>query len=416
MPEGPAPSAGPPGQPLPHDPFAPARLGPLTLRNRVVKAATFEGRTPQGLVSDELVAFHREMAAGGVALTTVAYCAVAPEGRTERRQIHMRPEALPGLRRLAAAVHAEGAAVSAQIGHAGPVADARSNRAEAVAASRQRSPLTGLATRAATEADLARIVTGHGDAAELAAEAGFDAVELHFGHGYFVSSFLSPRSNRRRDEWGGCLDNRARLARLVARTVRERVGRRIAVTAKLNMEDGVRGGFQVEESLHVARMLQDDGHLDALELTAGSSLANPMYLFHGDAPVREFAGAFPQPARLGIRLFGRLFLHTYPYQDCYLLPQARRFRAALDMPLILLGGITGNATLDRALREGFEFAAMGRALLMEPGLVARMREAREPSHQAEQTGEEVRSACVHCNKCMPTIYSRSRCVLVDPIA
>ncbi|MDJ1137137.1 NADH:flavin oxidoreductase [Streptomyces iconiensis] len=409
-------SAPPPGRPAPRDAFAPARLGPLTLRNRIVKAATFEGRTPEALVSDELVAFHREVAAGGVALTTVAYCAVAPEGRTERRQIHMRPEALPGLRRLAAAVHEEGAAASAQIGHAGPVADARSNRAEAVAASRRRSPLTGLAARAATEADIARIVTGHADAAEMAAEAGFDAVECHFGHGYFVSSFLSPKSNRRQDEWGGTLENRARLARLVARTVRERVGRRIAVTAKLNMEDGVRGGFSVEESVRVARMLQDDGHLDALELTAGSSLANPMYLFHGDAPVREFATAFPQPLRLGIRVFGRLFLRTYPYEDCYLLPQARRFRAALDMPLILLGGITGNAALGTAMDEGFEFAAMGRALLMEPALVSRMRDAQLASHQAESPGAEARSACIHCNKCMPTIYSRSRCVVVDPIA
>ena len=111
-----------------NDPLAPARLGPIQLRNRVIKAATYEGMCRDSLVTDELIAFHREVAAGGVGMTTVAYCAVAPEGRTERHQLYWRPEALPGLRRLTDAVHAEGAAVSAQIGHAGPVADAKSNR------------------------------------------------------------------------------------------------------------------------------------------------------------------------------------------------------------------------------------------------------------------------------------------------
>ncbi|NLU70445.1 NADH:flavin oxidoreductase [Streptomyces sp. HNM0574] len=393
--------------PAPPDPFAPARLGPLTLRNRLLKAATFEGRTPEGLVTDELVAFHRDIAAGGAALTTVAYCAVAPEGRTERRQIVMRPEAAPGLRELARAVHGEGAAVAAQLGHAGPVADARSNRAQALSASRRLSPLSGRFARAATEDDLARVVRGHADAAELAAECGFDAVELHFGHTYLIGSFLSPRLNRRRDGWGGSLPARARLAREVAGAVRERVGDRIAVTAKLNMTDRVRGGLTPEDALRAARLLERDGHLDALELTAGSSLQNPMYLFHGPPPVAEFARAMPQPLRLGVRLFGRAFLRHYPYEDCYLLPLARRFRAALGMPLVLLGGVTGNESVARAMGEGFDFAAMGRALLMEPGLVRRM------ERQAREGGPAARSACVHGNACMPTIYTRTHCPLAD---
>ncbi|MGI8331512.1 NADH:flavin oxidoreductase [Actinomadura scrupuli] len=382
--------------------FEPARLGPVELRNRVIKSATFEGRTPKGLVTDDLIAFHRGIAAGGTAMTTVAYCAVAPEGRTERRQIHMRPEAIPGLRRLTDAVHAEGAAASAQLGHAGPVADARSNRLPTLAPSRRWSPLTGRFMRAAGEDDIERITEAHAQAAAIAADSGFDAVELHFGHNYLISSFLSPRLNRRRDRWGGDLENRARFARQVARATRERVGDRIAVTAKLNMEDGVRGGLGIEESLEVARMLERDGHLDALELTAGSSLANPMYLFRGDAPVREFAAVFPQPLRAGIRLAGGRFLRSYPYRPAYLLPEARRFREAVTMPLILLGGITDRAGMDLAMAEGFQFVAMGRALLMEPDLVNRI------------AGDaDTRSRCVHCNKCMPTIYRGTRCVLVE---
>src|ERR1700722_3283028 len=108
--------------------FAPAPLGPLTLRNRIIKAATFEGVTPGGRVSDELIEFHRRVAAGGAAMTTVAYLAVSPEGRTDRHCLVLDQATQPGLRRLTEAVHAEGAAVAAQVGHAGPVANARSNR------------------------------------------------------------------------------------------------------------------------------------------------------------------------------------------------------------------------------------------------------------------------------------------------
>ncbi|MBF6213264.1 NADH:flavin oxidoreductase [Nocardia puris] len=381
------------------DIFTPTRLGPITLRNRVIKAATFEGRTPGALVTEELIRFHREVAAGGVGMTTVAYCAVAPGGRTDRKQIWMRPDAIPGLRALTDAVHAEGAAASAQLGHAGPVANAASNRAPALSPSRMFSPLSMRAMHVPTETEIGELVQAHARAALLAEEAGFDAVEIHFGHNYLASAFLSPLLNRRKDRYGGSPENRARFAREIARAVREAVGGRLAVLAKLNMEDGVRGGLTVPESLRVAAWLEADGSLDALELTAGSSLLNPMLLFHGDAPRREFGAVLPGPARWGFRLVGRGFLREYPYHDAYLLERARQFRRELSMPLVLLGGITDLDTMDLARAEGFEFVAMGRALLREPGLLHRIR--------ADAT---TRSACTHCNRCMPTIYTGTRCV------
>jgi 2,4-dienoyl-CoA reductase-like NADH-dependent reductase (Old Yellow Enzyme family) len=381
------------------DPFAPATLGPVHLRNRVIKAATFEGMTRNGLVSDDLIEFHRTVAAGGVGMTTVAYLAVSPEGRTDRHQIHWRDEALPGLRRLTDAVHAEGAAVSAQIGHAGPVADSRSNRLPALSPHRMFSPLSLQFSRRATAGDLDRIVQAHADAARMAIEAGFDAVEIHLGHNYLASSFLSPRLNRRRDEYGGSLENRARFARAVARAVREAVGDGLAIIAKLNMDDGVRRGLRLDEATQVARWLEQDGSLDALELTAGSSLLNPMYLFKGPAPLREFAAAMREPVRTGIRVFGRTRLHSYPYRDGYLLEDARRVRAAIDLPMILLGGVTNRAVMDEAMTAGFQFVAMARALLREPDLVNRLRA--DPA---------ATSLCIHCNRCMPTIYTGTRCV------
>jgi 2,4-dienoyl-CoA reductase-like NADH-dependent reductase (Old Yellow Enzyme family) len=369
------------------------------LRNRVIKAATFEGMTRGGLVSEELIEFHRAVAAGGVGMTTVAYLAVCPEGRTDRHQIHWRDEAVPGLRRLTAAIHDEGAAASAQIGHAGPVADGRSNRLPALSPHRMFSPLSLQLTQAATAADLDRIVRAHADAARLAIEAGFDAVEIHLGHNYLASAFLSPRLNRRRDEYGGSLENRARFARAVVRAVRDAVGDRIAILAKLNMDDGVRRGLRLDEAIQIARWLEADGSLDALEMTAGSSLLNPMYLFKGPAPLREFAAAMREPVRTGVRLFGRTRLHSYPYQDGYLLDDARKVRAAVQLPMVLLGGVTDRSVMDEAMRAGFEFVAMARALLREPDLINRL--------QAEPG---TRSLCSHCNRCMPTIYSGTRCV------
>ncbi len=350
------------------DVFSPAKLGPVTLRNRIIKAATFEASTPDALVTDDLITYHRLPAAGGIGMTTVAYCAVSPGGRTDGWQLWMRPEAVPGLRRLTDAIHAEGAAISAQIGHAGPVANSRTNKAKAYAPVRFFNPLSMRFAKKASAADIDDITAAHANAARLAIESGFDAVEIHLGHNYLASSFLSPLINRRTDEFGGSLDNRAKVARGLVRAVRDAVGDRIAVTAKLNMSDGVRGGISLDESLQTAKWLEEDGGLDALELTAGSSLLNPLYLFRGDAPIKEFAAAFKPPLRWGIRMTGKKFLREYPYREAYLMDQAKQFRAELKLPLILLGGITNRETMDLAMAEGFDFVAMGRALLAEPDL------------------------------------------------
>jgi 2,4-dienoyl-CoA reductase-like NADH-dependent reductase (Old Yellow Enzyme family) len=389
------------GQPAGPKVFGPARLGPLTLKNRIIKAATFEGVMPKGRVSDELIAFHRRVAAGGAAMTTVAYLAVSPEGRTDRHCLLLNEESLPGLRRLTDTVHAEGAAVAAQIGHAGPVANARSNGAPALSPSGGFTPM-GSRLRAVSVAEIERIIEDYRRAARAATEAGFDSIEVHVGHNYLLSAFLSPKLNRRDDGYGGSVENRSLFARQVLRAVRDAVGERVALTAKLNMADGVPGGLWLEDSLQVASLFEADGVLDAIELTGGSSLANPMYLFRGEAPLREFGATLPAPVRLGFRFIGGRFLKSYPFEEAFFLPYARQFLDVLSTPLILLGGITQRETIEAALAEGFAFVAMARALLREPDLVTRM-----------ESGPPAPSLCIHCNKCMPTIYSGTRCVLVE---
>lgn len=380
------------------DVLAPATLGPVALRNRTVKAATFEGCTPEGQVTDALVDHHLAVARGGVGLTTVAYLAVAPEGRTHAEQIVVGSRTRAGLERLAAEVHGAGAAIAGQVGHAGPVANGRSNGVHAISASRMPSPLSMQMVRAATEADLTRVTRAYVDTARVLVAAGFDVLELHMAHSYLVSSFLAPGLNRRHDRWGGSLANRARLARQVARAVRDEVGDAAAVTAKVSVGDGFRGGLGGQEAVDLAVLLEQDGCLDALQLSGGSSLMNPMYLFRGDAPRREFTAAMPVPVRWGMRLGGARFLKEYPFEEAYFREKALVFRQALTMPLMLLGGINRLETMQRAMADGFEFVAMARALLREPDLVARL-----------ASGEAESGVCTHCNRCMPTIYSGTRC-------
>src|SRR6185369_14333967 len=162
------------------DPFAPAALGPITLRNRVIKAATFEGRTPRRVVTPELIEFHRRFAAGGVGMTTVAYCAVTRAGSTDGHQIVLdNPEVGAGLRELTDAVHAEGAAIAAQIGHAGPVANPMGTKSPALSPSRVFSPLGMRRTQAVTEGDIATIIDQYSHGAGVLRDAGFDAIEVH---------------------------------------------------------------------------------------------------------------------------------------------------------------------------------------------------------------------------------------------
>jgi 2,4-dienoyl-CoA reductase-like NADH-dependent reductase (Old Yellow Enzyme family) len=371
-----------------------------------VKAATFEGVMPRGAVSDELIAFHRRVAAGGAALSTVAYCAVSMGGRVNPHSLVMKPELTADLERLTNAVHEEGAAVSAQLGHGGLVANARANRTPTLAPStRLSAPGMGI-VKGATEAQLDEVVADFATAARVAQNAGFDVLEIHLGHNYLPSSFLSPNLNKRKDRYGGSLKNRLRFPRRIIDAVRGAVDDRVAVVAKLNMADGVEKGLWLEESLQFASMLEADGQLDAIQLTGGSSLLNGMYFFRGDVPMEEFIATQSKVVGWGMRVMGHKIFPEMPFEEAFFLPFARQFREALTMPLMLLGGINRRDTIEGALDEGFELVAMARSLLREPNLPNLMRD--EPGHS--------NGLCVHCNKCLPTIYSGTRCVLVPETA
>ncbi len=388
--------------------FTPRRIGALTLRNRVIKTATYEGMCPGGVPSEALLNHHRELAAGGVGMTTVAYCAVSPNGRTFSEQMFMREEILPELRRLTDAVHAEGAAASIQLGHCGTF-----SKNEQLTVPRPLGPsfrinTYGIASgmffaAAMTEEDIAATVEEYGVAAALAVEAGFDAVEIHLGHGYLLSQFLCPAVNRRRDQYGGSLENRLRLPVAVLQRVRAAVGAETAVLAKTNLRDGFAGGLEVEEAVGVARRLEREG-VDGIVLSGGFTSRTPFYLMRGGRPLKQMIEVDPSRfQKLVLRLFGPFVVKAYPFEEMFFLEHARKVREAVRLPLVLLGGIVSLDNIETAIDEGFEFVAMGRALIADPTLIRDM-----------ERGEVQRTRCDACNECVAEMDRGGvRCVLDD---
>ena len=382
-----------------HPALQPGRIGPLSLRNRIIKTATFEGMTPEGRVTPALITHHADMAKHGVGLTTVAYGAIEAEGRTFANQLWVRPEA--GLDALARAVHQQGGAVSLQLSHCGgfsklgrPQGPSLGWNAYGTAAGRPCIHPMG-------QADLDRVQQAFVRAAVTAADAGFDAVELHCGHGYLLSQFLSPVLNRRTDAFGGSLQNRIRFPAAVVRAVVDAVGARTAVLVKFNLSDGVREGLDQTDAISVARALQDAG-AHALVVSGGLVQRSAFYLMRGEVPLAQMAAVESSLVqRIALRLFGRALVRPFRWTPGFFLDPGAAVVRAVDLPVIALGGLDSAHTLNRAFELGFAFTAMGRTLLADPDFVSRLSAGQAPT-----------SRCTHCNLCVVEMDRGGvRCVL-----
>ncbi|HBG31482.1 MAG: NADH:flavin oxidoreductase [Sinimarinibacterium flocculans] len=388
--------------------YSPWTLGPLSLRNRFIKSATNEGNAPGGTPTKALVRHHRSMAAGGVGMTTVAYCAVCPDGKTFEDQVMLGADSRPHLRALTDAVHAEGAAACAQITHGGAFTFLRQlSTPSPVSASGGINPpgfLSGrLFKHAASQDELRSLRVQFVRGAREAREAGFDAVEIHMGHGYLLSQFLSPAYNRRTDEFGGSAERRARFPREVLSDVLDAVGASMAVTCKISIFEGMRGGGTVEEAIVTARSMSDAGaHL--IVNSAGMNVESPWHIFGSEMP----PGIGGENASALMRAGNRMLKWQEPrieFREMYLLEASRQIRAAVRTPLAYLGGVTSVEGIRTAMSEGFDAIVMGRALIHRPDLL-----------MAFRSGELSKSGCNHCNSCIAAMYSASgtRCVLTSP--
>ncbi|RGR53783.1 NADH:flavin oxidoreductase [Phocaeicola plebeius] len=374
--------------------FTPVTLGPLTLRNRSIRSAAFESMCPGNVPSPQLLDYHRSVAAGGVGMTTVAYAAVTRSGLSFDRQLWMRPEIVPGLSELTDAVHAEGAAASIQLGHCGNMSHKSICGCLPVGASSGFNLYSPTFVRGLRADELPEMAKAYGRSVCLAREAGFDAVEIHAGHGYLISQFLSPSTNHRKDEFGGTLANRMRFMEMVMEEVMKAAGNDMAVLVKMNMRDGFRGGMELDESLQVARKLQELG-AHALVLSGGFVSKAPMYVMRGEMPIRTMTYYMTcWWLKYGVRLVGKYMIPSVPFREAYFLEDALKFREALDIPLVYVGGLVSRQKIEEVLNHGFEAVQMGRALLNEPDFVNRMR--RE---------ENARCNCRHSNYCIARMYT-----------
>lgn len=391
--------------------FSPARLNGLELPNRIIKAGTFEGKTPRGQPTADYTELHRRIGEGGVAMTTLAYCAAEKDGRLNTDMLTMDESSHAALTQVIQTVKTTGVKVSGQLCHAGGF----SKNAE-LTTWMPRGPSFGLNRLgmdkgmifhlAMTQAQIRERVKVMGRAAGYMKSVGFDAIEIHFGHGYGLSQFISPMTNKRTDEYGGTLEKRMRFPLEVLASIRQAVGDDFPLLGKISMSDGVKGGITYEDSPRIAELFDQNG-LDCVIPSDGTSSMNPMLLFHGDSIlpglIKQEKSAF---MRLGLSIIGPRVFRNYPYFETYLLENALRIRDKVRRGNVCyIGGVSCNASISKVMHAGFDFIQLGRPLLFDPDFVI----------HARQDANYV-NGCTHCNLCATLIEAPGgiRCVVRKP--
>ena len=379
--------------------FTPFQLGPLTLRNRTIRSAAFESMGKDFGPTQQLKDYHVSVARGGVGMTTLAYASINRSGVSFNSQLWLRDEIIPALKDITDAIHREGAAAAIQIGHCGNMTHWSTAGSFPVSASNGFNLYSPTFHRRMSHAEIAATAKDFGRAVKLAHEAGFDSVEVHAGHGYLISQFLSPWTNRRRDSYGGSLTNRMRFMQECLTEVLEEAAKlKMAVVVKHNMEDGFKGGIEVPESIEIAREIERLG-VHGLVLSSGFVSRAPMAVMRGRIPTKTmgyYMGWNEWLQKIVVSLFGQWMIKQYDFEECFFLENAKKFREALKMPLIYVGGLVSREGIERVLGEGFELVQMARALINDPAFVNKMREG----------DLTTRSGCDHRDYCIARMYSR----------
>ena len=377
--------------------FTPVTIGPVTLRNRVIRSAAFENMAYGNSPSQDLYDYHVAVARGGVGMTTLAYAAVDRSGLSFDGQLWMRKEIVPDLRRITDAIHAEGAKASIQLGHCGNMTHRSTCGCMPVGASGGFNMYSPTFVRSLKINEIHDLVKAFGNAVNLAREAGFDCVEIHAGHGYLISQFLSPYTNHRHDEFGGSLENRMRFMRMVISEVMKAAGDDLGVIVKMNMHDGFKKGMQRAECLEVAKELERLG-VHAIVLSAGFVSKAPMEVMRGAMPLKTLAHYMDMKKfwwlKAALHTIGRLLIPTVPYREGYFLEDAKQFRQVLKLPLIYVGGLISKDKMEEVLAAGFQGLQVARALVHDTDFVNKL-----------HSGEITCSGCKHSNYCIGRMYT-----------
>ena len=373
--------------------FSEKRLGPVLLRNRSIRSAAFEGMCHGNKVSDELIRYHTAVAAGGIGMTTVAYASVSRSGLSFPHQLLITREAISDLQNLTASIHREGAAAAIQIGHCGQMAK-KSLSGSCLAPTGGFNLYGPTWPTTISLKEISEIINDFSQAVKIVKESGFDAVEVHAGHGYLISQFLSTATNKRKDQYGGSFANRSRFMREVISAVLGAAGPAMAVVVKMNLRDGFKGGMELDESMEVAKMLESEG-VHGLVLSGGFVSKAPMYVMRGSMPVKIMAHYMKNPwMKFGVRYFGNLLMKPEPFTEAYFLEDALKVREVVKLPLIYVGGLKSKEMIEMVLNRGFDFVQIARALIHDPGFMNKLK-----------SGEIRASGCQSSNYCIARMFS-----------
>lgn len=344
--------------------FTPQTFGTLTVPNRIVRSATAERMaTDDGRLLDKIFPFYRQLARGGAGLIISGHMYVHPNGKAHPEMTGIySDEMLPGLTRFADTVHQAGGLVAAQINHGGIKNDPESvPEAAGPSALSADLPYVSRDSRALTTGEIESLIDAFAQAARRAQQAGFDAVQIHAAHGYLISQFLSPLTNRRTDKWGDSFQNRLRFLWEVVKAVRAQIGPEFPLFTKLGMMDGVEGGLTLEDGTRIVAELGSMG-LNAVELSGGI----------GGEKLTNIAK--------GIRDEGR---------EAYFIDFARAAKQVTDLPVMLVGGFRSRPVMERVLAAGeADFISMCRPLINDPAFPNKLR-----------SGEADKSGCISANNC-----------------
>ncbi len=389
--------------------FTPLTIGPLTLRNRFIKAATNEGMCKGGLISKGLANFHANIAKGGTALTTVAYCATSKDGQTFVDQAHLGPDTIADFKALTDGVHKEGAAASAQITHAGcftflPKSEMSATRPLSASGGFNKVGVMSkrFLKKKMTRSDMDDIAAEFVMAAKAARESGFDAVEIHMGHGYLLSQFVSPFYNKRRDAYGGTIQKRMAYPAEVLAKVLDAVGKDLAVIVKYSQTDGRDGGNTIEDGMEAAKILEATGAHMAV-LSNGMNVEAITAMFGSSLPTEVRTPPKNPIIRMGMAMQKMTEPSNVQFRELYLLEHAKKIRSAVNMPLCYLGGAQSADNMQTVMEGGLDAIALGRALIFNPGLINGLKD-----------GSIERSGCTACNQCVTMMYTPGGTSCIDP--
>lgn len=382
--------------------FEPLIIGNLKLRNRFIRSAAFEGMCQNHQVTNDLINYHKQVAAGGVGMTTVAYAAVSKSGLSFKHQLWLRIEIITDLKKLTQTVHQNGAAVSIQIGHTGNMSK-KSISGERPIAPTGRFNIYGPSwPRTMNAFDIEKVIEDFANAVWVAKQSGFDAVEIHAGHGYLISQFLSPYTNKRNNEYGGSFENRSRFLKEVLTACKAAAANEIAIIVKMNMYDGFVDGITHAEAIATAKIIEQCG-ADAIVLSGGFVSRSPMYIMRGQIPQKTMSHYLKNfPIKMMVRYFGKYLIPPIKFEEGYFLDDALSFKQAVKIPVIVVGGLNSETTIDKALTMGFDGIGLARALIQNPNFVNDL-----------HSNKIKKSACTICNYCVAVMYSQKMQCYLD---